>query len=375
MIPINEFSLSGNEAKYLKECVETEWISSEGPFVRRFEKDFASFVGVKHGIAVCNGTAALETALFTLGVKPGDEVIMPSFTIISCAIACIRLGAKPVLVDIEPDTCTIDVSQIKKKITPKTKVIMPVHIYGHPVNMDTIVKLSHDHRIKILEDNAEGQGALYYSKYAGGKWLRCGAIGDISVSSFYANKIITTGEGGMVLTNNKEYAARAYSYRNLYFGEKERFNHTALGYNFRMTNLQAAVGVARLEQVKDFIERKRALARYYKSRLSDFKQIRFMTEKPYAKSVYWVYAIRLKPEYGMESKELMKRLKKYGIETRPFFKGMHVQPALIDIGLFKGEEYPNTDFAYKYGFYLPSGLALNEKQIDKITKALKLALG
>ena len=374
MISVNELSFTGNESKYLKECIETGWVSSGGPFVRRFEEEFASFNGVKHGIAVCNGTAALETALFALGVGEGDEVIMPSFTIISCAVACIRLGAKPVLVDIEPDTWTVDVNQIKAKITPRTKVIMPVHMYGHPADMDGILKLANECKIKILEDNAEAQGAQYYSKYAGGKWLKCGAIGDISATSFYANKMVTTGEGGMVLTNNKEFERRARAYRNLCFGEEERFNHDEIGYNFRMTNMQAAIGVARLEQIEKFIGIKRGMAEYYKNCLSEIKQLRFMGEKSYARSNYWVYAVELKPEVGIEAKDLIERLEKHKIGTRPFFKGMHAQPALIKLGLFKGEKYPNTDFAYRYGFYLPSGLVLTEKQIDEVVKAIESAL-
>jgi perosamine synthetase len=374
MIPVNEFSLAGNEAKYLKECIKTGWISSEGPFVRRFEEEFTSFLGVKYGIAVCSGTAALETALFALGVKKGDEVIMPSFTIISCAIACIRLGAKPVLVDIEPKTCTIAVDQIESKITSKTKVIMPVDIYGHPVDMDKVLDLAKKYNLKVLVDFAESQGAQYYSEKKGGKWLRCGSMGDIAATSFYANKIITTGEGGMVVTNNEKYASRARAYRNLYFGKEERFNHLELGYNFRMTNMQAALGVARLEQIKKFIVIKRKMAEYYKSQLSEIKQIRFLTEESYAKSVYWVYAIQLEPGSGMRAKELMGRLRKCGIDTRPFFKGIHRQPALIKTGLFKGERYPRTDSAYKYGIYLPSGLALTRGQVDRITEALKLVL-
>ncbi len=374
MIHINEFHLTGNEAKYLKECIETGWISSEGPFVRRFESEFASFVGRKHGIAVCNGTAALETALFALGVSKGDEVIIPSFTIISCAIACLRLGARPVLTDIDSETCTMDVDQIEGRITAKTKVIMPVHIYGNPVDMDRLLDVASKHNLKVLVDFAEAQGAQYYSEKMGGQWLQCGSMGDIAATSFYANKIITTGEGGMVVTNNEEYANKAKAYRNLCFGSEERFSHEDLGYNFRMSNLQAAVGVARLEQINKFVETKRRLADYYKKQLEGIKKIRFITEKSNARSVYWVYAIQLKPEYGIEAKELMQRLKKYKIETRPFFKGMHLQLALIKRGLFKGESYPNTDNAYKYGLYLPSGLALTEKQIDEIVAALKTEL-
>lgn len=374
MIPINEFFLGGNEAKYLKECIDTGWISSEGPFVKRFEDSFSAFIGAKHGIAVCNGTAALETALFALGVKKGDEVILPSFTIISCVIACLRLEAKPVLVDIEPESWTMDVEKIEAKITPRTKVIMPVHIYGQPVNMDPVSGLAEKYNLKILEDIAEAQGTRYFSKRKGSKWLNCGAIGDIAATSFYANKIITTGEGGMVVTNNEGYAKRAYAYRNLSFGEEERFSHADIGYNFRMANLQAAVGLARLEQVNKFIAIKRKLAEYYRTRLSGIKQIRFMGQLPYAKPSYWVYAIQLKPEFGIEAAELISKLSRRKIGARSFFKGMHKQPALLKRGLFKGEKYPNTDFAYKYGLYLPSGLALTEKQIDEVIKALKTAL-
>lgn len=374
MIPINELSFSGNEIKYLKECIETGWISSEGPFVRKFEEGFASFLGLKHAVAVCNGTAALETALFALGVNPGDEVIMPSFTIISCVIACLRLGVKPVLVDIEPDTYTLDVKKIKARITSKTKVIMPVHIYGHSVDMDGVVDLAREYGLKVLEDIAEAQGTQYYSRKLGEKWLKCGAMGDIAVTSFYANKVITCGEGGMVLTGSEEYERKARSYRNLCFGEEERFSHTDIGYNFRMTNMQAAVGVARLEKIKEFIEIKTKLAGYYRRCLSEIKQIRFMTEKPDTRLSYWVYTIELRPEAGIKAQELIKRLGAQGIGSRPFFKGMHQQPALLKLGLFKGQFYPRTDFAYEHGLYLPSGLALTEKQIDEVVAALKSVL-
>ncbi|MDO8662407.1 MAG: DegT/DnrJ/EryC1/StrS family aminotransferase [Candidatus Omnitrophota bacterium] len=374
MILVNDLFLEGNEKKYLEQCINTGWISSEGPFVRRFEEEFASFVGVRHGIAVCNGTAALETALFALGVKNGDEVIMPSFTIISCAIACIRLGVKPVLVDIEPETWTMDVSQIEAKISPRTKVIMPVHIYGHPVNMDGIFSLSAKYHLKVLEDFAEAQGAEYHSEYSGGKWLKCGAMSDISATSFYANKIITTGEGGMVLTNNDESARRARSYRNLCFKEEKRFHHTELGYNFRMSNLQAAVGVAQLEQIERFIKIKVKLADYYRNKLSQIKGIRFMPAKPCAKSIYWVYAVELDPRLKVEAEVVMAKLKKHGVGTRPFFKGLHAQPALNDLSLFVNEKYPCTDFAADYGFYLPSGLKLTESQVDIVVDTLKKEL-
>ncbi|MCP4134332.1 MAG: DegT/DnrJ/EryC1/StrS family aminotransferase [bacterium] len=369
-IPVNEPLLDGNEKKYLNECIDTGWISSEGPFVKKFEEGFASFLGLKHGVAVANGTAALEAALFALGVGPGDEVIMPSFTIISCAVACIRLGAKPVLVDIDPEIWTMDVSQVESKITPKTKAIMPVHIYGHPVNMDELFRLKEKYGIKIIEDAAEVQGAEYYSEIHK-KWLKCGAMGDIASTSFYANKIITTGEGGMVVSDNAEYAEKAASYRNLCFKAETRFFHTELGYNFRMTNLQAAVGVAQLEQIERFIDIKVRLGEYYRKKISALPGVRFMPVKEWAKSVYWMYGVELDPGAGIDAADITARLRTRGIGTRPFFRGLHDQPVLQEMGLFSNEKYPQTDFAYKYGFYLPSGLTLTEDQIDQVVDILK----
>ncbi len=374
MIPVSEPLLDGNEKKYLLECIDTGWISSEGPFVKKFEEGFAAFQGSKHGIAICNGTAALEAALYALGVGDGDEVIMPSFTIISCATACIRLGAKPVLVDIEPETWTMNVSQIESKITPKTKVIMPVHIYGHPVDMDEVFRVVEKYKVKILEDAAEVHGAEYFSRYKGDKWLKCGCMGDVTATSFYANKIITTGEGGMVLTNDDHYAERATSYRNLCFKPEKRFYHTELGYNFRMTNLQAAVGFAQLEQIERFIAIKIRLGAYYRKKFAEVKELRFMPVKKYAKSVYWMYGVELDTSCGITAEELTSRLKTHGIATRPFFRGLHDQPVLNKMGLFVGESYPQTDHAYKYGFYLPSGLTLTEKQIDFVVDVIKREL-
>ena len=374
MIPVNEPLLDGNEKKFLNECIDTGWISSEGPFVKRFEESFASFTGVRHGVAVCNGTAALETTLYALGIVEGDEVIMPSFTIISCAVACIRLGARPVLVDIEPETWTMDVSQIESKITSKTKAIMAVHIYGHPVDMDEIFRLSEKYGLKILEDAAEVHGAEYFSKHKGGKWLKCGAMGHAAATSFYANKIVTTGEGGMILTDSDTFAERARSYRNLCFKEERRFYHTELGYNFRMTNLQAAVGLAQVEQIERFIGIKVRLGEYYRERFAGAEGLRFMPVKEYAKAVYWMYGVELHPNAGVSAEAMMLRLKKSGIATRPFFRGLHAQPVLKEMGLFAREKYPKTDFACQYGFYLPSGLTLTEKDIDKVVSAVTVEL-
>jgi len=364
--PVNEPLLDGNEKKYLAECIDSGWLSSEGPFVARFEHEFAKFCDRKFGIAVANGTAALEVALFAAGLKPGDEVIMPAFTIISCAIACVRLGLKPVLVDIDPEIWTMDVQQIEGKITAHTKAIMPVHIYGHPVDMDPIFALADKYGLKIIEDAAEVQGAEYRSGQRGNNWLKCGNMSNVAATSFYANKIITTGEGGMVITNDEQIAERARSYRNLCFKPEPRFYHTELGYNFRMTNMQAAIGLAQVEQIERFVAIKRRIGEYYRDKLSSVEGLRFMPEKKWARSVYWMYSIELDPANKITAKEFMRRLKARQVGTRPFFMGLHCQPALHDIGLFKDESYPNTDHAYKWGLYLPSGMTLMEDQVDEI---------
>ena len=373
-IPVSEPLLDGNEKAYLNACIDTGWVSSEGPFVSRLEKGFSDFIGVEYGCAVANGTAALEVALHALGVGEGDEVIIPSFTIISCAIACLRLGAVPVLVDIDPEIWCMDVTQIENRITSRTKVVMPVHIYGHPVNMDKVFELKGKYGFKILEDASEVHGAEYYSGRSK-QWLKCGSMGDAATFSFYANKIMTTGEGGIVVTNDKDVAEKARQYRNLCFGLEERFKHVGLGYNFRMTNLQAAVGVAQLEQIDRFIAIKRSNGQYYSNKLANTQGLlRFMPVKDWANSVYWMYAIELSADAGFTGDELMDRLKEYNIGTRPFFRGLHAQPVLNERGLFVNETYPLTDFAYKYGFYLPSGLTITHGQIDYIADSINKIL-
>ena len=364
MIPVNEPLLNGREKEYLCKCIDTGWISSDGPFVREFEKKFASYIGVQHGVAVCNGTSGLEVALYAAGICEGSEVIMPTFTIISCAIAALRLGAKPVLVDINAETWGMDVSQVVAKITPRTKAIMPVHIYGHPVDMDPILEIAKKHNLRVIEDAAEVHGAEY-------KGRKCGSLGDIAVFSFYANKIVTTGEGGMVVTNDPEMAERARSYRNLCFRPERRFFHTELGYNFRMTNLQAAIGVAQMERVEEFVAIKRRLGAYYRQGLADVPGVRFQTEKSWAKSVYWMYCIELDESVGLDAANVMQRLHERGIGTRPFFMGLHEQPVFYEMGLFVGERYPVAERASRYGLYLPSGLALTEAQVDQVCSAIR----
>jgi perosamine synthetase len=358
-IPVNEPLLDGREKKYLAECIDTGWVSADGPFIRRFEEAFAARVQAPHGIAVASGTAALETALYAVGVGAGDEVLMPSYTIISCAIAALRLGAKPVVVDVEPDTWCLDPKQVEAKIGPKTKALMPVHMWGHPADMDPILAIARRRGLKVVEDACQAHGAEY-------KGRRCGSLGDAAAFSFYANKIITTGEGGMVTAADPAVMERARSYRNLCFKPERRFFHTELGYNFRMSNVQAAVGLAQTERLDEFVEIKRRQARLYRELLGKIPGLRTATERPDARCVYWMHVVELGDRIPLDAVAAMKKLGERGIATRPFFLGLHEQPALHDLGLLKGETHPVTERAYRRGFYLPSGMTLTEAQIRRV---------
>jgi perosamine synthetase len=368
MLLVNQPLLDGREKELLIECIESGWISSDGPNLKKFEDGFAKFIGVNHGVAVANGTAALEAALFAIDLKEGDEVIMPSFTIISCAIAALRFGAKPVLVDIEPVTWNIDVDLIESKITPHTKAIMAVHMYGHPCDLDPILALAKRHNLKVIEDASQVHGALY-------KGDICGSIGHISTFSFYANKILTTGEGGMVMTSDDNLADRARRYRNLCFKPERRFYHTEIGNNLRMTNMQAAVGVAQLERLDEFIDKKRAIGARYCELLNNIPNVKAQVELPWAKMVYWMYCIELDESTGCDANKMMAALASRGVGTRPFFLGLHQQPVLLDRGWYENENYPVTERAARQGLYLPSSLTLTDKEIvyvtDQVSEILK----
>lgn len=364
MIPVNEPLLNGNEKKYLNECIDTGWISSEGPFVKRFEDEFAILTNKKYAVAVCNGTAALELAIECLGITKHDEVIMPAFTIISCASAIIKAGAKPVLIDADINTWNMNVNDIEAKITSKTKAIMVVHIYGLPVDMDPVLELAKKYKLKIIEDAAEAHGQTYKGK-------PCGSFGDVSIFSFYPNKLITTGEGGMVLCDDEVLYEKLKSLRNLCFTANKRFVHENLGWNMRMTNLQAAIGCAQLERWNESIARKREIGKLYTELLKDVKGIQLPIKKTsYADNTYWVYGIILLDEKNTAEK-IIKKLAKKEIGTRPFFYPMHLQPALQNMNLFKNETYVNSEKMYTQGFYLPSGLAITNNQIIEVVKSLK----
>ncbi len=364
-IPVNQPLLDGKEKQYLNECIDTGWISSEGPFVQKFESEFAARVNRKHGIAVTNGSAALDAAIAALKIGPGDEVILPTFTIISCAAAIVRAGATPVLVDSDPLTWNMDVSAIADKITPKSKAIMVVHIYGLPVDVDPILKLAHQHGLWVIEDAAEMHGQTY-------KGEPCGSFGDISTFSFYPNKHITTGEGGMLATNSDDLAARCRSLRNLCFQPQKRFVHEELGWNLRMTNLQAALGLAQLERLDEFAARKRRMGQHYTQLLLEVPGVDLpLTSTLYADSIYWVYGLVLKEEVPFDATEAMKRLGQHQIGTRPFFWGMHEQPVFKKMGFFEGETYPVAERLARRGFYVPSGMAITFSQIEQVVTAIK----
>lgn len=363
-VPVNAPRLDGKEKQYLIECIETGWISSEGPFVEKFEQMMAARVGRKHGVGVCNGSAALDLAVASLRIGPGDEVIMPTFTIVSCAAAVVRAGAIPVVVDCDPQTWNMCAGDIAVRITPRTKAIMVVHIYGLPVEMGPILALAKRHNLRIIEDAAEMHGQTCDGR-------PCGSFGDLSTFSFYPNKHVTTGEGGMIVTDDDALAERCRSLRNLCF-QKTRFVHEELGWNFRLSNVQAALGVAQLERLDDTVAVKRRMGTRYNELLSGLRGIEVQKQRTsYAENIYWVYGMLLKDEVPFDGAEAMKRLGGKGIGTRPFFWPMHEQPVFRKMGLFTGESHPVAERIARRGFYVPSGVGLSDTQLERVVQALK----
>ncbi len=358
-IPVNVPLLNGNERKYLNECIETGWISSEGPFVKKFEDEFAKLVNKKYAISVSNGSAALEAAISALNLKKGDEVILPTFTIISCVSPLTRLGITPIFIDSYDDTWNIDVSQIEDKITDKTKAIMAVHIFGLPVDMDPLIKIANRYNLLIIEDAAEAIGLNYKDK-------PCGSFGDISTFSFYPNKLITSGEGGMIVTDDEALAERCRSLRNLCFKPEKRFVHDELGWNFRMTNLQAAVGLAQLEQLSESVIKKRWIGNKYQENLKEVDGLIQLPLKKtnYSENIYWVFAMVLNDKTSLNgADEMMAELSQYGVGTRPFFFPLHKQPVLN----YSNSHCPVSETIARNGFYIPSGLAISADEIDRVS--------
>jgi perosamine synthetase len=367
IIPVNEPLILEKETEYVKEALKSGWISSEGRFIQQLEERFAAYVGRSEGVSVNNGTNALILAMRSLNLPEGSEVIVPSFTIISCALACIYNNLVPVFVDSEKETWNIDVSRIEEKITQKTKAIMPVHIYGHPVDMDGIMTLAKKYNLVVVEDFAEAIGSEY-------KGTKCGVFGDISCVSFYANKVITTGEGGMCLTDDKVLAEKMRQLKNLAFVPDKRFIHYELGFNFRLTNVQAAIGVAQLERIEAHIKKKIWIGRTYNTLLASLQEkniLRLPVEKEWAKNTYWMYSVVLNENNGLNAKTVMEKLLDFGIQTRPFFYPLHRQPAFEKFKWYRKEILPVSETIYIYGFYLPSGLTLTENQLQQVCETVR----
>ena len=365
IIPVCEPTLDGNELKYVQQAVETNWISSAGGFIRDFEARFAEECGAKYGIACANGTVALHLALATLGLEPGDEVIIPAFTMIATINAVTYCGATPVLVDNELDFWQMDVEDVARKITPRTKAIIPVHIYGHPVDMDALNELACRHGITVIEDAAEAHGAEY-------KGRRTGGLGAAAAFSFYGNKILTTGEGGMITTNDQDIARLAWNLRDHAFSSERHFWHKFVGFNYRMTNLQAAVGLAQVERLNELVAARRRNAAHYTSLLRDIPGITTPPEAPWAKNVFWMYGIMVERDsFGMNRDQLRSVLADNGIETRTFFIPMHCQPVYWNT--FKGQRFPVAERLCRDGFYLPSSSSLTVGEIERVAAVISSA--
>ncbi len=369
-IPVNVPKLYNYEKKNILSCLKTNWISSEGKFVKEFEEKFSKFNLRKYGVAVSSGTAALEVALKSLNLKKGSEVIIPAFSIISSALCVVKCNLKPVLIDCDLSTWNVEPETVIRKITKKTSAIILTHIYGLPVNLDKILKIAKQKNIKIIEDAAEVIGLKYKNKI-------CGSFGDLSTFSFYANKHITTGEGGMIVTNNKDLYLKCKSLRNLSFSSSyfDRYNHDDIGWNYRMTNMQAALGCGQLKNIKKIIKRKREIGNLYYNNLKRNNKIILQQNKNnYSNNIYWVFGILLKKNCKIKRDNLMKKLLKNKIDTRPFFLSMNKQKIFKKMKLFKKNKMANSEYLSKNGFYVPSGLALKNAEIKYICNLINKIL-
>ena len=363
LIPVNHPIITSSDIDSVKKCLHSNWISGDSPVVKKFEKEFSYKHNKKYGVAVSNGTAALEIAIKSLNLKKNNEIIIPNFSIISTALAVIKNNLKPVLVDVDLSNWNMSVDQIIKKINNKTKAILITHIYGYPVEMEKVLKIAKEKKILIIEDAAEMIGQKYKNKL-------CGSFGDISTFSFYANKHITTGEGGMILTNNKNFYIKSQSLRNLCFGNSmNRFNHNDIGWNYRLSSMQAALGLSQLKRLSSIVKRKKQIGKLYYSLLknNNFIQIQKPSNK-YSENIFWVFGIIIKPNKKFTRDFVAKELIKKKIQTRNFFFPMNRQKIFKKLKIFNNSKFPNSDFLSKYGLYLPSGLSLTNSEIKYVCK-------
>ena len=367
IFPVSKPFITKKDIFAVNKTLKSGWISSSGTETKKFESEFSKFVDRKYSITVANGTAALEIAVKALGIKKDDEVLIPNFTIISNALAVIRQQAKPVLIDCDLENWNVKIEDIEKKITKKTKAIIVTHIYSFPNDMDKILMICKKHNILIIEDAAEVLGLSYKNK-------KCGSFGDLSTFSFYANKQVTTGEGGMISVNSEKLYKKCNSLKNLCFGKINRFNHDDLGWNYRLTNIQAALGLSQLKNIKNTIRKKMEIGNYYYEKLKFNNNIQILPPfNSFSKNIYWVVGILIKNK-KMTALNLSKKLLKFGIETRPFFWPMHQQSIFKKLKLFKNQNYPNSTYLSKYGLYVPSYLLLKKREINKISNVINKIL-
>jgi perosamine synthetase len=359
MIPVFAPWLSENVRRYVLDCVDSGWISSLGRYVGRFEEEFARFCEASHGVATSNGTTALHLALATLGIGPGDEVLVPDLTFVATANVVRFTGADPVLVDADPVTWGMDPADARAKVTARTRAIMPVHVYGHPVDLDPLLDLARTNGLDVVEDAAEAHGARY-------KGRRVGALGRIGAFSFYGNKIITTGEGGMVVTNDPALAERASFLRDHAMDPERRYYHPEIGFNYRMTNIQAAIGCAQLEQAEAILTRRKAIAAAYEAVLAGLPGLVRPPALPWAESVYWMYSVLVEPAFGLDRDQVRAGLRARGIDSRPFFVPLHELPPYRTPGPF-----PVATRLGRSGINLPSGTGLEPADIQLIGQALR----
>jgi len=361
-IPVARPCLTGNEARYVNECLATNWISSKGKFVREFEEQFANFCSVEHGIATCNGTAALHLIMAARGIGSGDEVIVPSLTFIATANAVTFTGAKPVFVDSSLDTWGIDPYHVRKAITPRTRAIIPVHLYGRPVEMDPIMEMAKENDLFVLEDAAEAHGAKYRGKVVGG-------IGHSGCFSFFGNKIITTGEGGMIVTDDSRLAERARILRDHGMDPGKKYWHSHIGYNYRMTNLQAAIGCAQFERIQDILADKRRIEGEYCERLEDIQGVQLPAGNSWSESVNWMFSILIDEEKAKKTRdEVLELLQERNIEGRPFFYPLHKMPPYFQRN---HPELKNAETLSRTGLCLPSFTGISEEKIDLVCQGIK----
>ncbi|MBS1647256.1 MAG: aminotransferase class I/II-fold pyridoxal phosphate-dependent enzyme [Bacteroidetes bacterium] len=360
--PIMQPLLDGNELAYVSDCIKTGWISSQGSYVRRFEKEFAAYCGVKHALAVSNGTVALHLALAALDIGPGDEVLVPNITFAASINAIIYTGATPVIVDVDRTTWTISLADIEKNINAKTKAIMPVHLYGHPCHMDEIFELAKKHHLLVVEDCAEAIGSLYKGKHVG-------IEGDAATFSFFGNKTITTGEGGMVFFKNEKAYEKALVLRDHGMSKTKKYWHEYVGFNYRMTNLQGALGCAQLERVHDFVAKKREIAAAYNRILSEFSCFELPPQESWATCGFWLYTALLKKEAPIKRDQLIEKLLRNGVETRPAFYPMHLMPPYKNYPT--KSTFENAMFISEQGISFPSSVNLTQEELQNIKQALK----